>query len=262
MKEGVYIINSKSYQFIVSITKTVFDQDDFTLEMTISPLPERKEDIVPGILGEHCLKVSVNFEEGSIDATMDELEYNEFCSTKTRMEKNIGTFEMVMSTLHFCKHLFGVTQFRVHDASYFNCVSVKRNINMRPHSLLVHGKAFYERRFGAVPSSNERSLDWERSKTLLRADVEKEFVDTLVRILRRSNRITRQHMNEFLDILSSSDGLSWNGLFRRINDLKPYGCGFFDVTMEDLSDKFKIPVIQEWTITLSDEEHLYGHEKI
>ena len=230
--------------------------------MTISPLPELKEDITPKILGGHCLKVSVNFEDGSTNATMDELEYNEFCSTKTRLDKKVGTFEMVMSTLHLCKKLFGVTEFKVHDASYFNCVSVKRNINMRPHNLLVYGEAFYERRFGAVPNSREGRVEWERSKTLLQADAEKGFVDKLIETLRASNRITRQHRNEFIDILSSYGGLSWNGLFHRINELKPYGCGFFDVTMEDLSRMFEIPVIQEWLINLSSDQHLYGCEKI
>lgn len=39
MKEGVYIINSKSYQFIVTVTKTVYEDDELS-----QPLFSSQED--------------------------------------------------------------------------------------------------------------------------------------------------------------------------------------------------------------------------
>lgn len=260
MVEGLYILKSRVFFFLVRVNK-LYPEGDYAVK--VSPVSKRDGEQI--ITENDCLTVEITLSFSEYSAMVDYVGFHEGCSLFEPMERGFGTQEMVKATLSLCRNLFGISKFTFHDASKFDCLPTGGEVNLDVHNLLVYGKSWYERKFGAKPSSHAESLRWERSKQLLASVVDQE----------KATRVNRdigvffqgEHRDSFLEVVNDAlvDRITWNQVFENMN-LSHNGCVFFTGGMIDsVIDMFDIHRVESWYIPLTDDDvtaYLVAHEKI
>ena len=267
---GLYIIKSNSYFFLVHVTSysedygTVF----YSISVTVTPRDDDDTSILNSTFQKHCLTIEVEDRNDSRSGHIDLLSHNNICSLCKDLEKKTGTYEMVMSSLYLCYKLFGVTRFTLQDASTFLCSPIQDHINLRNRNLLVHGKSWYEEMFGAVPkSSNDLEL-WSDAQSRLRGNIEEKQLDYLVYLVK--THVPSDMQKRFVYTINrykNETSSSWNKFFKDMSDLE-YGCVFFSypiLTKISGKDRLNIPDVKEWVINVNEDqigEHLLHYKKI
>lgn len=258
--EGLYIIKSKNTFFLVKVKKS-FSEGDY--DIRVSPVSRRDGEEI--ITDDACLTIEISSSFSEYSAMIDYVGFHEGCSLFDPMERGVGTRDMIKSTLSLCKKLFGISKFTLYDASQFDCPETGGGVGLAVHNLLVYGKSWYERKFGAAPSSSHDSLIWEQSKKLLSSVVEESKARRIKGVI--EGIFQGNDQERFLEIVNDAviERITWHQMFENMN-LSHNGCVFFTGRMIDtVTVMFGIPMVHSWYIPINDEdasEYLVAYEKI
>ena len=264
---NTYIIKSIHDFFIVKVTQTFtgYDVRVVPVVLTQGNTPQESHH---NISDSSCLTLTLEREFTNFTTEIDFLQHHQECSVSSRMEKGSGTQAMVKSVLALCRRLFGISTCSFYDASEFPCNTGEGNVvevDLANHNLLVYGSTWYERKFQAFPTDEILVGRFNRSKELLRRQVD---VDKADRIIASINRHTLEpKRSDYSQIVHDSKQLTntWNQVFKKIHEL-PGGCEFFTGrNMDVISEMFSIVKIDGWTMPITDDDvetYLLGYQQI
>ena len=255
---GVYITKSVNHFFLIRVSKIKKRADKMTYMISVSPTPHNHAKQIPDVDDSTCLQITVKSSSEKIKAHIDFLNHENICSMCRPLERKTGTYEMVVSTLSFCYELFGTEKFSLYDASSFLCGPEELKITMRHHNLLVHGKSWYERTFGAIPVKREDRVLWSDAQSRMREIADTETVIDIVNMAK--GNIPRPQRKPIMDILKNNMGSSsWIEIFQKINNLEDdKGCIFFRPIIMNIigdEDTLNIPRVQDWVINIDPNDN-------
>ena len=275
--EGFHIITSKGFvngtekifQFLIRVVKT--RRTSYTV--AIVPVPRDLKDAVNDTNEnlKKCLLININTSDDQPVGYIVNFAHERSCSLSPGLEESEGRF-MVQPTLEFCRRLFGVSRFEFADSSSFICNPSGETISMGKHNLLVHGKTWYERIFGAYPSEEEDQRKLRMTKLILSEKVDAEKASKFIKFVRHEAVkallfLDDQIVEEFTTIVRSSiKNLSWNGMFNEINNMaNKRGCEFFtEFSIRYIFELLSISDILMWEIDIGSQpdQQLQSFEKI
>lgn len=229
--EGVYIVKSISNFFLL----TVKADEDGEYTIALIATPSKNE---PRRFGVDCVQIMTFKPEDNRheDYHLAQLHYDSTCALGGGLGHGIGTEEMLMCTLGFCYKLFTREEdnskpmvFDLLDASEIYCDGHK--VSLRDFELLVKGKTWYQRKFGATTTDPDEQthLDELREK-LTNTRFELWNFESIRQKI--SQRLGASLKDKYVQIMQESldRNESWQELIQRVADAQ--GCSFFfdDVT--------------------------------
>ena len=268
----LFVTKTNNYLFLVSITSEQTEgSSKVNHRIKIYPLPNRVDDEIPTIDTQKCLHITIETRKlRTTVAHIHLLRFDGRCSLRSRddmgLHRGEGTYEMVMSTLCLCKELFGVSKFTLEDASKFKCEPNEDTVQLLYHNLLVHGKTYYERRFGATLRYEENAPEWNRIKSDLRRLVPVGFSDKVGEHL--DVVVHEEYIDPCMSVIKRCEGrCTINEMFAEINKL-PKSCVYFkneSLSMMLTFLEINITTFIDFMINISDvniETHLLKYEQI
>lgn len=250
--EGFYVTISTDYTFLVKVKKESDFIDDIIFIVSISPVPKIQADIKPSHDDHTCLNITVTIGDENM-AHLGGINHDRICTVSPNLPPKHGTYQMLMSTLNLCHQLFGVTKFTLHDTAVFFCTPDEK-IFLRPYNMLIHGKSWYERKFGAYPKDPQERTSWERAKQTLNPIVDKSRADQIIKRIQEDTTMGfgRGRFNYLKEIIMDSvDVKSWVEMFSTINDIESIGCKFFlQRNLRRYLSILDIPNPEDWVIEL------------
>ena len=164
------------------------------------------------------------------DFNLAHLRFHPTCALGGGLEQGSGTEEMLMCTLGFCYDLFVEENtplpivFELLDASEIQCDG--HRVSLRDYEILVKGKTWYQRKFGATTSDPE---DQKKMNAFLSKLASTPFDESDFNALRDkiSQRLESPLKKKYIQIMQQSLAAkdNWQAMIRNIAAAN--GCSFF-----------------------------------
>jgi len=256
-KDGVYIVRSVDFFFLVTVRLTDVDMDDGvqTYEVKCVPTPSENANIDDSIPVTPCVEIEVDVGEGVGPSRLEILRFDKTCSLVGKLQRGEGTKQMLMATLAFAAQMFGENVFTFTDASSIACDKMRR-ISLIDYGLLVHGKTWYERTFGAIvsdPFDQERRDEYD---TMLKTIVTEEQSKSLIKAFGPQRFLSDDELTRYIYIISKAAGeTTWREMLRTIASDETRGCSFFSYeTVDKILTLLDLSTILDFQIEMTNEK--------
>lgn len=256
-KDGVYIVRSIGFFFLVTVRLTGVDVVEKTslYEINCVPTPSENANVHGNIPTRPCVEITAIL-GGNDPSKLDILRYDKTCSLVGPLQKKTGTAQMLMPTLAFAAKTFDQYVFHFTDASSVACGDVER-ISLRDYGILVDGKTWYERAFGATPASDEMTSALEKYATQLQTRMSEGQSNCLIETLHSQNLLSKNNLDLFTRALRecARAGNTWRQTLNKIAKYENHGCSFFSYdTVEAITALLQLAPILDWRLEITDEK--------
>lgn len=267
-KDGVYIVRSIDFFFLVTVRLTGVDVVEKTSQYEINcvPTPSENANVHGNIPTRPCVETTVII-GGNEPSKLDILRYDKTCSLVGPLQKKTGTAQMLMSTLAFAAKTFDQYVFHFTDASSVACGDVAR-VSLRDYGILVDGKTWYERAFGATPASDKMTSALEKYPTQLQTRMSEGQSNWLIETLHSQNLLSKNNLDLFTRTLRecARAGNTWRQTLNKIAKYENHGCSFFSYDIvEAITTLLQLAPVLNWRLEITDEKvahFLKASEKI
>lgn len=259
-RDGVYIVRSIDFFFLVTVRLTGVNFDDSgekTSEYEINCIPTPTESPVSNenIPTRPCVQLSVIVGAGDRPTSLDILRYDKNCSLVGHLHKKTGTEQMLMSTLAFAAKMFDKKIFYFTDASTIECENVK-SISLRDYGLLVEGKTWYERNYDATMYEPEDFVERDHYKAMLNTIISEEQSQYLIEGFRLQSFLTDDELTRYIYIVkkSAENGKTWQQMIQQVSNHETRGCSFFSFyTVDQIMELLGLRPLLSYKIEITDE---------
>lgn len=248
--EGVYIVKSIRNFFLL----TVKADEDGEYTIALIPTPSKNE---PKRFGVDCVQIMTFLPEDNRheDYHLAQLHYDSTCALGGGLGHGTGTEEMLMCTLGFCYKLFTKEDsskpmaFDLLDASEIYCDGQK--VSLRDYELLVKGKTWYQRKFGATTSDPDEQIHLDEFiEKLSNTPFERWNFESLRQKLSQRLEVTLR--DKYVQIMQESldKNESWQMMIQRIGNVQ--GCSFFfDDVAFYIKNTLGMPTVNEFSLEMT-----------
>jgi hypothetical protein len=193
-----------------------------------------------------CVWITINrTKQGHSKAYIADLQYSDQCSYNKPLVRKYGTECMIKGALRFILEQYpDVQQVDFADKSRRACAEIGTDIYLASHNLMIYGKTWYERVYGAVPVGRTLRVR-DAILTKLKEPISMDF-DMFQDIILSRVDLTDDQGREVMTLFTNAK--SWGDLFKGM--YHRFGCGMFESIPRNFYHHFDLQDIAGtiWTI--------------